>query len=75
MSSETPIINTPKEKCRHDIMIVQQEHYTTECEDLDGDSLDKIDEKEDDKKLCFTLYVLICYIHQTLKYIIKYIIN
>ena len=39
MSSETPIVFTPKEKHRHDTITVQQELNTTECDD----SLEELD--------------------------------
>ena len=46
MSSKyTPIIYTPKEKQSCDITIVQQEHNSTECKNLDQHSLDEIDKK------------------------------
>ena len=43
MSSETPTIYTPKEECRHDTIVVQQEQNATECKDLNEDSLGEID--------------------------------
>ena len=43
MSSETPIIYTPKEKCRCNIIVAQHKLNTTEHEVLDQDSLEDID--------------------------------
>ena len=43
MSSETPIMYTPKEKCRCFTILAQQELNTTECKVLDQDSLEDID--------------------------------
>ena len=42
MSSKIPIIYIPKEKCRHDTIVAQQELNITECEILDQDSLKDI---------------------------------
>ena len=46
MSRDTPIIYTPKDKWGCVIIVVQQEHNTTVCKNLDQDSLEDIDKKE-----------------------------
>ena len=43
MPCETPIVHTPKEKCRCDTIMAQQELNTTEHEVQDQDSLEDID--------------------------------
>ena len=43
MSSETPIVYTPKIKCLHDTITVQQELNTIKCKVQNQDSLEELD--------------------------------